>query len=309
MNKLLPHVGLRTVKTAAAVAAALLFADLRGSPASIFAAIGAIVAMNRTLGDAVQSCLTQLAGIFFGAGFGWLFVTALPGTRYAGIAAGIVALILLCVRLQIHYAVPLACIVFVSICLSPADGAFLYGVNRLLDTSIGLGTALVINIAVKPYNNRRQIAQLFTHYLQTVPDYVALRVAKGDYPDLSSLQAQLGRIRDELTIYEKQNLFRHADHDRQAVYLRGCEQLADTMLQELTALCAMDESGRVGQDNARRLLSFGITVAPCPDGQKLCQADVVADYHLSGLLDAYGYLHDFIADIDPPGDRAGKEKS
>lgn len=293
MSKLLPHVGLRTVKTAAAVATALLLADLRGSPAPIFAAIGAIVAMNRTLGDAVQSCLTQLAGIFFGAGFGWLFVTLLPGYRYVGIAVGIVALILLCVRLQLQFAVPLACIVFVSICLSPADGAFLYGVNRLFDTSIGLGTALIINIAVKPYNNRRQIAQLFMHYLQTLPDYIGARVARGGYPDLSSLQAQLGRIGDELAIYEKQNLFRHADHDRQAVYLRGCEQLAGTMMQELTALCAMDESGRIGRENAARLQTLGVEATPLPEGASPCQADIVADYHLSNLLDAYGYLRDF----------------
>lgn len=293
MSKLLPHIGLRTVKTATAVATALLLADLRGSPAPIFAAIGAIVAMNRTLGDAVQSCLTQLAGIFFGAGFGWLFVTLLPGYRYVGIALGIITLILLCVRLQLQFAVPLACIVFVSICLSPANEAFLYGANRLLDTSIGLGTALVINIAVKPYNNRRQIAQLFTHYLQIMPDYIAIRMTKGGYPDLSPLQAQLARIRDELAIYEKQNLFRHAGHDRQAVYLRGCEQLAGAMLQELTALCAMDEFGRIGAQNAARLQTLGVETAPLPDGTAPRQADIVADYHLSNLLDAYGYLHDF----------------
>ena len=74
MGHLLPHIGLRTVKTGLAVALALFFADLRSSPAAIFAAIGAIVAMNRTVGDAFQSCRTQFFGILLGAGFGAVFV-------------------------------------------------------------------------------------------------------------------------------------------------------------------------------------------------------------------------------------------
>ena len=40
MDRHVPPIGLRTVKTGLAVALALLFADLRGSPLPIFAAIG-----------------------------------------------------------------------------------------------------------------------------------------------------------------------------------------------------------------------------------------------------------------------------
>lgn len=63
VGKYLPHIGLRTVKTGLAVALALFFADLRSSPLPIFAAIGAIVAMNRTVGDAFETCRTQFFGI------------------------------------------------------------------------------------------------------------------------------------------------------------------------------------------------------------------------------------------------------
>ncbi|MDY3618030.1 FUSC family protein [Agathobaculum sp.] len=293
MAKLLPHIGLRTVKTAAAVALALWLADLRGSPAPIFAAIGAIVAMNRTLGDAKQSCLTQLAGIALGAGFGWLFVTLFEEFRYIGIGLGIIALILMCVKLRLQFAVPLACIVFVSICLSPADGAFLYSVNRLADTTIGLGVALALNIAVRPYNNRGQIAKLLTHFLQSVPGYLTERVAQRRYPDLSGLDAQLSRLADELEIYEKQNFPRSRDHGQQAVYLRGCEQLAQALLQELHALCAMDEMGRPSPENAKRLADIGVNVPEGLPAVPAREADVVMGYHLGNLLDAYGYLSDF----------------
>ena len=68
MERHLPHIGLRTVKTGLAVALALFFADLRSSPLPIFAAIGAIVAMSRTVGDAFETCRTQFFGILLGAG-------------------------------------------------------------------------------------------------------------------------------------------------------------------------------------------------------------------------------------------------
>lgn len=293
MAKVLPHIGLRTVKTAVAVALALLIADLRGSPAPIFAAIGAIVAMNRTLGDAVQSCLTQFAGILLGAGFGAVFVNLFEGARYFGVALGIVGLILLCVELKLQFAVPLACIVFVSICLSPADGAFLYGLNRLLDTSIGLGVALVVNIVLKPYNNRARIAALLTHFLQSVPAPLAERAVHGRYPDLSALETQLGRIGTELDIFEKQNFPRTRDHAAQAAYLRGCEQLASAIVQELRALCAMDERGRLSPENAKRLASMGLAVPEQLPAAPCRAADIVGNYHLGNLLDAYGYLSDF----------------
>ena len=294
MARLIPHIGLRTVKTGLAVALALLFADLRGSTSLIFAAIGAISAMSRTVGDAFESCRTQLTGILLGAGFGALFVSLFANFRYVGIGLGLIALILLCVRLHLQFAVPLSCIVFVSICLSPAGDAFEYGFNRLLDTTIGLATALVINVAIKPYNNSRRITGLLQQFQQSVPAYVSERVLYGRYPDLSPLKSQLDRIAGELTIFEKQRVPRGRGHEEQAIFLRGCEKLAHSIWQELSALCAMDEKGRLSPENAGQLGLLGLQV---PDG--ICSApqtaaDIVGNYHLDNLLRAWQFLGAFL---------------
>ena len=86
MARHLPHLGLRTVKTGLAVALALFFADLRGSPLPIFAAIGAIVAMSRTVGDAFETCRTQFFGILLGEASARCSSTCLPAS--AGSAWG-----------------------------------------------------------------------------------------------------------------------------------------------------------------------------------------------------------------------------
>lgn len=293
MARLVPHIGLRTVKTGLAVALALFFADLRGSTSLIFAAIGAISAMSRTVGDAFETCRTQLTGILLGAGFGALFVSLFANFRFVGIGLGLIALILLCVRLRLQFAVPLSCIVFVSICVSPTSDAFQYGFNRLLDTTIGLATALVINVAIKPYNNSRRISDLLEQFRQSVPAFVSERVLHGRYPDLSPLKAQLDRISAELTIFEKQRLFRAHGHDEQAIYLRGCERLAQSVWQELSALCAMDEKGHLSVENAERLAELGLQI---PDGvcaMPQSTADVVGNYHLDNLLRAWQFLGEF----------------
>lgn len=294
MTRRLPHIGLRTFKTGLATALALLFADLRHSPLPIFAAIGAIVAMNRTVGDAFESCRTQFFGIVLGAGFGALFVSLFVEFRYIGIGLGLIALIWLCVKLRLQFAVPLASIVFVSVCLSTADSAFLYGVNRLIDTSIGLATALVINIVLKPYNNRARITGLFTHFMQSIPAYVEKRVIYGQYPDLSPLTQQLHYISEELSVFEKQHMLHAHGHRAQSTYLRGCEQLAQTVLQELTSLCAMDEKGRLSPQNAEKLSLLGLSVPDSLPILSATEADVVGNYHLRNLLQAYHYLSEFI---------------
>ena len=102
MNRLKIHVGLRTIKTALAVMLALALAQARGSTLPIFSAIGAIVAMSRTLGDALTACLTQLAGIVCGCAIGVLFVLLLPAQSPVVIGLGIVVVISVTIRLKLQ---------------------------------------------------------------------------------------------------------------------------------------------------------------------------------------------------------------
>ena len=301
----IPHIGLRTVKTGLAVALALLFADLRGSPAHIFAAIGAISAMSRSVDDSVASCRTQFFGILLGASFGTLFVRLFEGLHYFGIGLELIVLILLCVQLRLRFAVPLACIVFVSVCLSPASEALHYGTNRLLDTSIGLLTALAVNIAIKPYNNRAQIERMLMYFIQSAPSLVKERALYGHYPALTPLERQLERLAQELAVFEGQNVFHMRDRAEQAAFLRGCEQLARSILQELRALCAMDERGRISPENARELAILGLDAAEAPVAPCRSEADIVGNYHLGNLLRAYRYLSEFLS-IPPSGAAVAK---
>ena len=296
------HLGLRTVKTGLAVALALFFVTLRGSPAPIFAGIGAIVAMSRTLKDAVRACLTQIAGIACGVGIACLFLAVFPDFKFFLVGVGIILVILCCNALKLDFAVPLSCIVFVSVCMmDPESDYLLYGVNRLLDTSVGLVTALAVNVGIKPYNNRARISNMLTHIQQLFPGYLDTRVLRRQYPDLGALHQKLRTLDSELSVFEKQpppslshrRAQREARRD-DAAYLRGCQQLLSKMTDELSALCNMDSSPPPSPENCARLAALGLSIPEnVYEAGKCEEADVtVLNFHLKNLLDAYGFLSD-----------------
>ena len=84
------HIGLRTIKTAAAVIIAMIIVDFFGTTPSklIFAMLGAMAAVQPTFQESVESCLTQIVGVLFGAMSGILLL-ALPLSPLAATGIGI----------------------------------------------------------------------------------------------------------------------------------------------------------------------------------------------------------------------------
>ena len=62
-------IGLRTLKTVAAVILAMMVVELYGTTTSklIFAMLGAMSAMEPTFTDSLRACITQIVGVLFGA--------------------------------------------------------------------------------------------------------------------------------------------------------------------------------------------------------------------------------------------------
>ena len=72
LKKLKFRIGLRTIKTALAVTISMIVVDFFGATTSklIFATLGALAAVQPTFNESLDSCLTQIAGVLFGAFMG-----------------------------------------------------------------------------------------------------------------------------------------------------------------------------------------------------------------------------------------------
>ena len=81
------HVGLRTVKTAVAIIAAMVIVDQFGATSSrlIFAMLGAMSAVQPTFRDSVETCITQIVGVVLGALAGLLLLSfPIPALLHPG---------------------------------------------------------------------------------------------------------------------------------------------------------------------------------------------------------------------------------
>lgn len=286
------HIGLRTFKTALAVTLALTVAYLVKSSMPIFSAIGAISAMSRTLGDSFTACRNQLVGTVCGCVIGCLFLVTFHSMATPIIGIGILIVIFIGTKLKIYFSIPLSCIVFVSICLYDAGSPIAYSLSRFFDTSIGLIIALLINILVKPYNNRRRISNMMIHFIQVLPEYLEERVIDSHYPDLNPLSQNLRSLESEIEIFESQHFPRSPIRHEVSIYLRGCHQLAHRIYDELNAICLMDSSGLPSKECYERMKNLGLTnkIPEKFSGENPSAEDTVLCYHLCNILDAYEYL-------------------
>ena len=98
MPKKLPriHIGLRTIKTAAAIVISMIIVDYLGTSASklIFAMLGAMAAVQPTFKESVDSCLAQIVGVLFGALVS-IVLMALPVPSLVATGIGMVLVITL----------------------------------------------------------------------------------------------------------------------------------------------------------------------------------------------------------------------
>lgn len=293
------RIGLRAVKTALSVGISMLAAHWLGSSLPIFAVIGAISAMSRNLNDTLHECLNQMTGTFIGFAVATVFVRVLPDPAFfLWMGFGTLLVTALCLRLNVQFAVPLACIVFADICLyGGGNDQVWYGFHRFTDTVVGLLVALAVNLIVKPYNNEKRILHALQGILEAIPEFLDTRVLQGRYPDLEPLRHSLKQLSGEMEIYEGQfvRVFRAPNaKPAEAAYLRGCEQLAARMGQELSALCCMDVMGAPDGENLARLHALGLNIPEIQDKWYSEQDNMVLNYHLGNLLDAYQYLSDLV---------------
>lgn len=282
--------GPRILKTALAVALSVLLARLlTQEPLSLFyAAFGALIAMETTVSRALRQGLTQLVGVACGTLLGYASVLLFPPPApFWVIGLGVFLLLFLLNALRLNFSASLACVIFLSSCVIPTENVVNDSARRLICTAIGLVTALVVNVCIRPYNNRRRILSLLEQIRRSVPEAVAAVVVRECIPDVQPLITLLRSLDRELELYHSQRFFRRQDDE---AILFGCCQLAQRMVQELEAVCGMDSLGELSAENTERLKALG--VVPPAAAPRRCDPNdtIVMNYHLEKLLAAYDFL-------------------
>lgn len=281
------RVGLRTVKTTAAVVISMMLVDRLGTSGSrlIFAMLGAMAAVQPTFKESVASCLTQIVGVLFGAAAG-LLLRLLPGPDLVAVGIGMVLVITLYHSLRIPYSPSLPCFVVVMVCVTPDVHPIIYAAERIWETAIGLGVGMAINTLVFPYDNSRRI-RATAEGLDKVLIAFLEEVFDGDdiLPDAKAMRRTIDDLQRELELFSNQKLILRLRRQQEELEtFRLCENKARELVARMEVLSQMGRPGRLDGENRRRLLACGADIRDQRPLDSVLERDVVTNYHVRQIL-------------------------
>ena len=281
------RVGLRTVKTTAAVVISMMLVDRLGTSGSrlIFAMLGAMAAVQPTFKESVTSCLTQIVGVLFGAAAG-LLLRLLPGPDLVAVGIGMVLVITLYHSLRIPYSPSLPCFVVVMVCVTPDVHPIIYAAERIWETAIGLGVGMAINTLVFPYDNSRRI-RATAEGLDKVLIAFLEEVFDGDdiLPDAKAMRRTIDDLQRELELFSNQKLILRLRRQQEELEtFRLCENKARELVARMEVLSQMGRPGRRDGENRRRLLACGANIRDQRPLDSVLERDVVTNYHVRQIL-------------------------
>ena len=280
-------IGLRTLKTAAAIVISMFIVDAYGASSSrlIFAMLGAMAAVQPTFKESVESCLTQISGVFLGALAGVLLLS-LPIHPLVAAGIGVVLVIMVYNALHIRFSPSLPSFIVVLLCTTPGVQPLSYGLGRIWDTAIGLGVGMAINTLIFPYDNSRRIRSTIESLHKELILFLE-EMFDGDniLPDAGDTSHTIDDMHKQLKIFENQKLMFHLRRQKRDLErFRQCEGKARELLAHMEVLSRMGVPGRLSEENRQRLISCGACVRDRRQLSSVMEKDIVTNYHVSRVL-------------------------
>lgn len=153
-TKLFGFIGLRVLKTALAVYICFLLSMPRGN-SPFYSSVAAIISMKNDSQETINTGVNRIIGTLIGGAFGlatiliinYLDIKIFGHIHYLLLSLLLIPLIYLNIKLHSPSSTTISCIVFISIAVSHIKNSspFMFAINRVIETSIGVLIAVVLN--------------------------------------------------------------------------------------------------------------------------------------------------------------------
>lgn len=281
------RIGLRILKTAAAVVLSMAIVNTYGATTSklIFAMLGAMAAMEPTFKESLKSCLTQVVGLFFGALIAILLIkTSIHPLVSAGI--GIILVITLYNTFHIHFSPSLPCLIVVTLCTAPDIEPIAYALGRFWDSAIGLSVGMLINTLIFPYDNRQKIKATAESLDKELICFLE-DLFDGDncFPNEEKMIQTTTEMAKQLTIFSNQKTIYHPRrHKRDYQTFQDFEKKSRLVVIHMAVLSRMGQPGILTEENRQLLIDNGTNIRDQRHIEHADEKDIVTNYHVSELL-------------------------
>ena len=281
------HIGLRTIKTTAAIIISMALVHFYGTTESkyIFAMLGAMAAMDNTFQQSLEACLTQIVGVVLGAIIS-LILLMMPIHAVLQCTIGILLTITLYNTLRIRFSPTLPCMLIVIMCTSSGIQPIPYAISRFWDTAIGLSIGMIINTLVFPYDNSRRIQSTVESLDTEVNDFLE-EIFDGDsiLPDVEIMIRSIDELEAQLQIFSRQKFFLHSRRQKEKLLkFRHCRNDARELLAHMEVLCHMETPGILSEENRKRLIANGAKIRDVRTALKPNETDMITNYHVQQIL-------------------------
>lgn len=281
------HIGLRTIKTVAAVIISMIIVDFYGSTTSklIFAMLGAMAAVQPTFKESLESCITQIVGVLFGAMAGVL-LRFLPVHPLVATGIGMIFVITFYNAFKIRFSPSLPCFIVVMVCTSPDVQPMTYAFGRIWDTAIGLSIGMLINTLIFPYDNSRQIRFTAESLDKELISFLE-NMFDGDdiLPKAEIMSGKIDDMARQLKIFENQRLILRMKRQKEELeQFKLCEGKARSLVAEMEVLCQIGQPGKLNLDNRQRLTVSGADIKDQRPFEEATEIDIVTNYHVGRIL-------------------------
>ncbi|WFD11220.1 FUSC family protein [Tepidibacter hydrothermalis] len=188
------RIGMRNIKTAIAVSLSVAISRFLNMEYPFYAAIAAIISMQTTIGESFKVGRNRMLGTILGAMVGVIFYFINPSSIIA-IGIGITVVIYMCNLFGWNKSVSIAGIVFCVIMtnLDGRDPVF-YGLNRIVDTFIGITIAVLVNYFIKPIVDYNKIEDELIIIRSDLNKLLQDKVINGLNIDLKNIEDSIAKI-------------------------------------------------------------------------------------------------------------------
>ncbi|MBQ7785172.1 MAG: FUSC family protein [Clostridia bacterium] len=281
------QIGMRTVKTVAAVVISMFIVDTVGMTDSrlIFAMLGATAALQPTFRESMESCQAQIVGVIFGALAG-LILRHLPASVLFNTGFGIALCITFYNALGIRFSPSLPIFMVVMLCTSPDIEAIPYALGRIWDSAIGLGVGMLINMLIFPYDNSQQIRSVVKSLDKELLRFLN-DLFDGDdiHPNALAFEQEMEIFARQLRIFSNQKLFFKLGRQRMDLErFTLCEQKASQLLAHLSVLQHIGKAGCLNEKNKCLLKENGATIVDSSISECDHELNLVTNYHIAQIL-------------------------
>lgn len=278
------EIGMRNIKTALAIFLCVAISRLLHLEYPFYAAIAAIISMESSVSNSFKAGKTRMMGTFVGAAVGLVFSLIRPESALFS-ALGMIVVVFICNILNWNKSISIAGIVLMAIMVNlRGDTPLHYSLNRILDTFIGIGVAVLVNYLIFPPKHERKIVEAREALSEITAESVDRIVCKTMEADLKPLRNGIDALNGYLNVY--MNEFRLGKKINDVI-----ERLPDELetykqiyahlkiIRELGGECVLNS------DNAERLKSLNYHASAAGETPRDDDLHIVYNYHVNRMTD------------------------